>query len=248
MIRGQKRRTMARMHDPAAATDPLRLVRDLRPQSFGRVRPEQIGDPVVEPAWSGLRVLAATSATDSILLEDGEPVDGHDAIRVHLGKVLAATTDGVVLDGYLTKQIATDEGGVYTGPEDLPSTGRMIAQTMVGVRRNRAEEAAKRLEAATQARSFAPDDPVNLVVVDLLWLDGEWLLDVPLLERKRLLESVLPGDDLVRPGTYVRPPLATWIGSWRAQGFAGITFKAANSRYAPGESARDWTVTPMPTR
>jgi ATP-dependent DNA ligase len=98
------------------------------------------------------------------------------------------------------------------------------------------------------ARYVEPDDVVNLVAVDLLWLDGEWLLDVPLLERKRLLESILPGDALVRTGTYVRPPLATWVGSWRAQGFRGLAYKAANSRYRPGEKASDWATCPMPRR
>jgi ATP-dependent DNA ligase len=85
-------------------------------------------------------------------------------------------------------------------------------------------------------------------VIDVLWLDGEWLLDVPLLERKRLLESVVPASELIRPGPYVRPPISTWVGSWRAQGFRGLSFKAANSRYRPGESAPDWATTPMPRR
>ena len=101
---------------------------------------------------------------------------------------------------------------------------------------------------AIKAQTFEEDDPVNLVIVDLLWIDGEWLLDVPLLERKRLLESIVPGDDLVRAGLYVRPPINTWIGSWRAQGFGGITFKEANSRYQPGTRSPDWASTTMPRR
>jgi hypothetical protein len=39
-----------------------------------------------------------------------------------------------------------------------------------------------------------------------------------------------------------------WIGSWRAQGFRAMTFKAANSRYHPGETANDWTQADMPRR
>ena len=34
----------------------------------------------------------------------------------------------------------------------------------------------------------------------------------------------------------------------RAQGFRGMTFKAANSRYRPGETATDWTRTDLPRR
>ena len=86
------------------------------------------------------------------------------------------------------------------------------------------------------------------MAVDLLWLDGQPLFDVPLLERKRLLESALDESDLIRRGQFVRPPIDTWIGSWRALGFSAITFKAANGRYRPGSTADDWTISSMPRR
>jgi hypothetical protein len=38
------------------------------------------------------------------------------------------------------------------------------------------------------------------------------------------------------------------MGSWRAQGFRAMSFKAANSRYRPGETARDWTLVDLPRR
>ena len=40
----------------------------------------------------------------------------------------------------------------------------------------------------------------------------------------------------------------SWVGSWKAQGFNGLTYKAANSRYHPGESTADWAVSGMPRR
>jgi hypothetical protein len=231
--------------------DPRPLAVDLRPQAYGSVPSDRIREPVVEPAWPGLRVIvaASTGAADAIdLLTDGEPVAGHDDIRASLSTQLRRAADAAIFDGYLTKQIVNEDAVIYTGPDDLPSTGSLIAQSMIGTRRNRAEEAAKAREADVEARSFDEDDPVNLVVVDLLWLDGDWLLDVPLLERKRILESILPGDDLVRAGLYVRPPIQTWIGSWRAQGFTGVTFKEANSRYVSGAVAGDWASSSMPRR
>ena len=85
-------------------------------------------------------------------------------------------------------------------------------------------------------------------MTDLLWVDDTSLLDIPLLERRRLLESVLVESDFVRLGAYIRPPIHTWVGSWRAQGFEGLTFKAANSRYRPGESNPEWVVSGMPRR
>ena len=103
-------------------------------------------------------------------------------------------------------------------------------------------------EAEAAARQFQDDDAINLVVTDLLWLDGEWLLDVPLLERRRVLDSILRAGALVRPGLFVRHPINSWVGSWRAQGFYALTFKAANSRYRPGETADDWTLSDLPRR
>jgi hypothetical protein len=233
---------------PAASGTARSLAAELRPQTFGSVGPERIRDPIVEPAWPGRRVLVAADPQETILLEGGEPVAGQEAIVAALARMLARTADAVILDGYLTKQVVADDREIYTGPDGLPSAGKMISQSMLGVRHNRAEEAARRIEEEQAARTFMPDDPVNLVLVDLLWLDGEWLLDVPLLERKRLLDSIIPGDDLVRVGLYVRPPLPTWIGSWRAQGFTAVTYKGANSRYQPGTTNRDWTSSGMPRR
>lgn len=239
---------LARTPDADPSADPRALAADLRPQAFGTAPPERIREPVVEPAWPGLRVIAVAGQSRATIFHDGQPVPGHEPIVEALAGMLARTVEGAIVDGYLTKQVVADDRAVYTGPDDMPSAGKLIAQSMVGVRRNRAEEAAQRLEQEQAGRTFGPEDPVNLVLVDLLWLDGEWLLDVPLLERKRLLDSVAPGDELVRPGLYVRPPLATWIGSWRAQGFTAITYKAANSRYRPGSTNPDWTSSGMPRR
>ena len=234
--------------DEPADHEAHRLARDLRPQTFGRMAPDRIAEPVVEPAWPGQRVIVAVAGDAVTLLEDGDDVAGHEDIRGHLAGQLARTVDAAILDGVLTKQIVNEDAVIYTGPDDLPSTGKLIAQSMIGVRRNRAEEAAEAREAELAARTFDEDDPVNLVITDLLWLDGEWLVDVPLLERKRVLESILPGDDLVRAGLYVRPPVQTWLGSWRAQGFTGVTFKEANSRYRSGSVARDWASSSLPRR
>jgi hypothetical protein len=241
---------MPAMTEPTLSLDPLELARSLRPQSFGASVSGRIREPVVEPLWSGVRVLAAARGHDALLFDDAgdaleEPVELLDALAA---VTATTTTDGVILDAFVTNQVAGDDPGVYTGTDPLPSTGTLIAQSLIGVRRRRREELLEGYAASRLGRDLADGQPVNLVVIDVLWLDGEWLLDVPLLERKRLLESVVPASELIRPGPYVRPPISTWVGSWRAQGFRGLSFKAANSRYRPGESAPDWATTPMPRR
>lgn len=229
------------------------MVRDLRPESFGSRHPNAVRDPIVEPMWTGVRVLAALdrsgAASDATTLlsdEGGHPVIDQGAIEAAL--IAAARADSLIVDGYLTKQVAHDGTGVYTGVEDRTSTGTLIVQQMVGVRRNRAAETVERRERTQQARTFGATDIVTLVATDLLWLDDVSLLDVPLLERKRLLESALDESDTVRRGLYVRPPIESWVGSWRTLGFSEITFKAANGRYRPGAAGDDWAIAPMPRR
>jgi hypothetical protein len=192
-------------------------------------------------------VLAAVGGDRGSLWLDGELLDDHEILRSTLARATAAV-DGAIFDGYLTKRVLSEGVGVKVGVYEYPSIGSQVSKFFIGGRRNRLDEIQKRRAAEIEAATFGEDEVVNLVVVDLLWLDGQWLLDVPLLERKRILESVLSEEQLVRPGMFVRLPANSWIGSWRAQGFSGMTFKAANSRYRPGETANDWSVADMPRR
>ena len=91
------------------------------------------------------------------------------------------------------------------------------------------------VEAAAEA------EPLDgFIAVDLLWLDGTSLLDVPLLERKRLLESVIVPGRLVRVSSHVRPPIDSWIATWKGMGLRGGMLKAANSRYHPNDDTIEW--------
>lgn len=232
------------MADP----EPFSIALPVRPQQYGRERADRIDQPVVEPYWLGLRVIVAATSETAVILDDGVPVPGQERIVSRLTRMLAHTADGLILDGYLTKQVSADDLPAVISGDAIPSATQLATKALVGIRRDRSKEKIQRLQAEEAARTFADDDLVNLVATDLLWLDGEWLLDVPLLERKRLLEAVIPGDDLVRAGPYVQPPYGTWIGSWRSQGFIGLTFKEANSRYRPGEVAADWATSDLPRR
>ncbi|HSL77228.1 MAG TPA: hypothetical protein VK867_09795 [Candidatus Limnocylindrales bacterium] len=229
-------------------TAPHDIARDLRPQEFGRTRPTTISDALVEPAWSGLRVIAAVGGGRATLWSDGASIDEHDAVAAALDRAIGRSVDGAIFEAYLTKQGATEGVGVRTWQNEYPTITGTMTRMFIGGRRNRLQEMEERREADAAALMFENEDVVGLVIVDLLWLDGQWLLDVPLLERKRVLESIVPSEQLVRPGPYVRQPIDSWIGSWRAQGFRGMTFKAANSRYRPGQTADDWTLAEMPRR
>jgi hypothetical protein len=237
---------MAGMTERATAS-ALDLARAVRPGRYGKVDKKHIVDPVIEPMWSGLRLIGAVDRGQALLLDEGEPLIGRDELATALAESTAGRADTVIVDGFLTRQIVSD---VATTAElvELPTAREFLKQGMVGARSNPTKDATKRIAADFEAKTFAPGELLNVVVIDILHLDGEWLLDVPLLERKRLLEAVVAAGELVRPSPYVRPPVDTWLGSWRAQGFTGITYKAANSHYRPGEQNPDWTTTPMPKR
>jgi ATP-dependent DNA ligase len=230
--------------DPQPAGSALA---ELRPQPFGSGNPGRVSDPLIEPLWAGVRALAAIDG-DHVAFADehGEPIAGHDDVRAALAD--AASSDHLVIDGFLTKLAARDGSGVYVAMDDLPTAGQLASRPLLGIRRTQTDERMKALEAERAARTFGPDDVVSFVATDLLWLEGEALLEVPLLERRRILESVLVESDLVRRGIFVRPPIEAWLGSWRALGFTELTFKSANSRYRPGTATTDWVSLPMPRR
>lgn len=233
---------------PADRDDPIGLAATLRPQEFGRERAVRIRQPVVEPLWLGVRVIAGATGDRAAIFEDGAALPGQSKVEEALAATVAVTAGGLILDGYLTGQPEPSDLPPSIGTDEIPSVGQLLLKPLMGIRRDRAGERLRRLEAEAAARTFREDDTVVLVATDLLWLDGQWLLDVPLLERKRLLESVVPGVELVRCGPYVQPPIATWLGSWRVQGFTGMSYKEANSRYRPGERTSEWIAADLPRR
>ena len=231
---------------PADSTDARTALARLRPQPYGTGNPRRVVDPIVEPMWSGIRALAGIDGNDVTLTDEaGEPTTGHADVVEALA---VSVTDRLVIDGFLTKLPDRDLSGVFVALDDMPTSSQLASRPLLGIRRTRAQDATKAMEAAHAVRTFAPEDVVTFVAIDMLWLDGESLLDVPLLERRRLLESVLIESDLVRRGIFVRPPIEAWIGSWRSLGFTELSFKAANGRYRPAAATDDWVTIPMPRR
>ena len=88
----------------------------------------------------------------------------------------------------------------------------------------------------------SPDDRPAFVAIDLVELEGESLAEVPYLERRRLLGSVLAEGPRVRISPAVRQPVAAWLRAWRNEGFGHYVAKHVNSRYHPGEQADDWLL------
>jgi bifunctional non-homologous end joining protein LigD len=226
---------VAHASDAPIPHDPL----EWRPQVplASGVRGATIEDPILEPHWSGRHVLAHFDSLRGTA--DGEPwlrlvdTEGSDvtADEPVIGAALrgAIMASDAVVDGFLTAEATrTGQGASVATTAEIPRFQLFLPRPAdVDV---------------TPIEGHDRGGLVAFVAVDLLQVDGQPLFDVPLLERKRLLESVIQPADLVRISVYTRPPLQPWLTSWRAAGLAGVVMKSANSRYRPARESTDWTV------
>ena len=223
-----------RSHPPAPPTSP----EEWRPQRFGHGG-AKTRDAIIEPSWGGVRVLARFDGTSTTLVDDegvdcsAEFADVAEAIST------AALAGELILDGFLTVEPTQPTEGTTTGDAATPTTGQMMTQFLVGSRVARM---------VAPERHLDPDRPVAFVAVDLLLIDGSSLLDIPLLERKRLLDGALAPSERVRITPFVRPPIGSFVATWRGTGFGALVYKAANSRYLPDSRNDDWTIIPMPPK
>jgi ATP-dependent DNA ligase len=198
-------------------------------------RAPEIKDPIIEPAWQGLRVLAhyrsagVAGAGDVVLID----IDGNDVTRQFTQVVEALAravyAQNAVIDGVITDQATAAGEGVGIVPEaGISPVGMLLGRPAeVGVE-------------AVQGRT--PGDDVAFVALDLLAVDGEPLFDLPLLERKRQLDGLIAGNEFARVSPFARPPLAQWLNSWKSAGFRGVVLKAANSRYRAADVAKSWAI------
>lgn len=174
-----------------------------------------------EPCWRGERLMARlhggrVSLTDA----RGQPADAEFG---EVAEVLAPAIDAdeALIDGMWTNMPFVGEG----------SAARHLADAI-----------------AEEGLDDELPDPIEneprraFVALDLVELDGQPLHDVPYLERRRLLASVVVEDVRVRISPAVRVPLHSWLIAWRVNGFEHYLAKHVNSRYHPGEMADDWLL------
>jgi ATP-dependent DNA ligase len=232
---------MAPMPDRARPAPPLDPV-EWRPMvPLATRKPPEIRDAVLEPLWTGTRVVAHVSRTEPrVRLLDVFGVD----LAPEIGGLAALVADAVdadeaIIDGILTDQATRGGIGASTITQPRVSLASVMFHHDPGVEIVRPADTAA--DGAGPVEAF--------VALDLLRLDGEALLDVPLLERKRLLESVVGESERVRVSVLVRPPVDAWVATWQAAGLRGAMLKAANSRYVPGGRTIEWrTVTRVAAR
>ena len=102
----------------------------------------------------------------------------------------------------------------------------------------------RRLRRKYDVKEYVKLIPVKLYIFDLLYLDGNSLIDLPLLERRRILEEI------IKPSRYIevsRCILTSNIEEAKKmfeealnQGFEGVMIKDPASKYTPGRRGLGW--------
>lgn len=167
-----------------------------------------------EVKWDGVRTLAYVEyGKVKLLSRRGRDVtDVYPELSI-LGQQLSGLNG--LLDGEI---IVLGEGGV-------PSFERIQ----------------KRFTTSKPSNRDLERDPVEFIAFDLLWLDGESLMDQPLSERRHLLDrNLVPGPHVQISAMFPGDQGKALFEATTARGIEGVIAKRLSSVYRPGRRTRDW--------
>ncbi len=166
-----------------------------------------------EIKWDGMRILVAIDGGLRGLSATGRDVTGRFPELAPLGDSLSGHRVGL-------------DGEVVALRDGRPDFGRLQHRMHI----------ANPAEAARRAR----EEPLVYLAFDLLHLDGIDTLDLPYLERRRLLgELVEPGPTWQVPA-YQEGQGAALLALADRQGLEGVMAKRLQSRYEPGRRSGAW--------
>jgi bifunctional non-homologous end joining protein LigD len=84
------------------------------------------------------------------------------------------------------------------------------------------------------------DGALIYYVFDLLWLKGYDLTEVPLVERRQLLASILPSSESIRLSENFTTSSESFLSAAADLGLEGFIAKKADSLYSPGNRSKEW--------
>jgi len=101
---------------------------------------------------------------------------------------------------------------------------------------------AEREHVGSKARAeiLSKINPATLVVFDILHLDGKDLIELPLIERKKILENVVRESERILISAYVVGEGKKFFEEVKAKGLEGIIAKRIDSTYEIGKRSRNW--------
>jgi len=172
---------------------------------------------MIEPKWDGVRaVVSVHEGTVTIASRLGNDVTGGYPEMAALATTPALADRSVILDGEI---VAFDD-----------RTGRPSFQRLQ-----------RRMHVRSPGAQLRKDVPIQLLLFDVLWLDGELVAERPQAERRKLLESL----GLDGPSWHTSPlvPPASpedLLAACRETGMEGYVAKRADAPYLPGRRSSAW--------
>ncbi len=85
-----------------------------------------------------------------------------------------------------------------------------------------------------------PHGTLAYYIFDILWCNGRDVRKMPLIERKKLLQTVLPPDSLIRYSDHVEADGNGLFEQVQGQGLEGIVAKQADSEYRENVRGNQW--------
>jgi bifunctional non-homologous end joining protein LigD len=166
-----------------------------------------------EVKWDGVRALVAVDGGRlTVTSRNGNDVTSSYPELAALGRQLGSTS--VLLDGEL---VAFDASG-------RTDFGRLQS----------------RMHVARPTAALRRDTPVQLLLFDVLHLEGASLLDRSYDERRAALDGLeLQGDSWSVPPAFLGGGAAV-LAATRAQGLEGVVAKRRSAPYVPGRRSDDW--------
>jgi bifunctional non-homologous end joining protein LigD len=84
------------------------------------------------------------------------------------------------------------------------------------------------------------DGQLVYYLFDIVWLDGNDLMDLPLNERRNILRTVVPKEGIIKLSENFEATGSEFFALADKMGLEGIVAKKADSKYVPGARSKDW--------
>ncbi len=122
-------------------------------------------------------------------------------------------------------------GTVLDGEIIVMKDGKADFQTLIQRKQN---------TSPAEVRYMSGKFPATYVIFDILEKDGEELLDIPLMERKRILKNSVKEGKFVVLSLFVEKTGEAYYRAALEKGIEGIIAKKKQSLYEPGKRSNNW--------
>ena len=169
----------------------------------------------IEPKWDGVRaVVTVHEGTVTIASRLGNDVTGGYPELAGLADALGGRS--AVLDGEI---VAFDE-----------RTGRPSFQRLQ-----------RRMHVRSPGAQLRREVPIQLLLFDVLWLDGDLIAERPQAERRKVLEALALEGPCWHTSPLIPPaPADELLAACRQIGMEGYVAKRADAPYVPGRRSPAW--------